>query len=110
MGLDMGADDYITKPFRVRELVSRIKSVLRRYDGQAAGSVEINIGDVRINPKEARVYKNGRSCSLPPWSRLLLILARHEGQRNQGPAPEGSGTWPATLSTTIPCQSTSSGW
>jgi len=81
MGLDMGADDYITKPFRVRELVSRIKSVLRRYDGQAAGSVEINIGDVRINPKEARVYKNGRELLLTALEyRLLLILARNGGQ------------------------------
>src|SRR5690606_21789974 len=41
MGLDMGADDYITKPFRIRELLSRIKSVLRRYNKQTQARAEI---------------------------------------------------------------------
>ena len=39
MGLDMGADDYVTKPFRIRELMSRIKSVLRRYERRDGGSL-----------------------------------------------------------------------
>src|SRR5699024_10066940 len=39
MGLDMGADDYITKPFRIRELISRIKSVMRRYGGKSNRSI-----------------------------------------------------------------------
>src|SRR5690625_4920475 len=48
MGLDMGADDYITKPFRVRELLSRIKSVLRRYHKQVQMNV-ITISTIKIN-------------------------------------------------------------
>src|SRR5690625_3890813 len=51
MGLDMGADDYITKPFRIRELLSRMKSVLRRYQKQAPTRV-IEIKDIRINALE----------------------------------------------------------
>lgn len=49
MGLDMGADDYITKPFRVRELLSRIKSVLRRYQKLSHAGAVIDIDNVRIH-------------------------------------------------------------
>ena len=81
MGLDLGADDYITKPFRVRELLSRIKSVLRRYDRPPAARTEISIGGIRINTQEARVYKHGRELPLTALEyKLLLTLARHEGQ------------------------------
>src|SRR5690625_1458228 len=47
MGLDMGADDYITKPFRIRELMSRIRSVLRRYDPKAQSVITIK--NIQIN-------------------------------------------------------------
>jgi DNA-binding response OmpR family regulator len=87
MGLDLGADDYITKPFRVRELLSRIRSVLRRCGSQAAPKAEITIGPLRINTAEARVYRRGEALPLTALEyRLLLILAQHEGQtltRNQ---------------------------
>ena len=59
MGLDMGADDYITKPFRIRELLSRIKSVLRRYHKQTQTKTMIEIENIRINTLEGKVYKNG---------------------------------------------------
>src|SRR5690625_2473682 len=49
MGLDMGADDYITKPFRIRELLSRIKSVMRRYSNQAVTKKVMTIKDLEIN-------------------------------------------------------------
>jgi DNA-binding response OmpR family regulator len=52
MGLDMGADDYITKPFRIRELVSRIKSVHRRYDRHTQPKNTIAIGNIQINTLE----------------------------------------------------------
>ena len=53
MGLDLGADDYIAKPFRVRELISRISSVLRRYNRQPAEEKEIVMGGLSIDPAEA---------------------------------------------------------
>ncbi|MGB4289760.1 MAG: response regulator transcription factor [Dethiobacteria bacterium] len=81
MGLDLGADDYIAKPFRVRELISRINSVLRRYNRQPCPEKEIIVGDIRINPTEARAYKNNRLIPLTALEyKLLLTLARHKGQ------------------------------
>jgi two-component system, OmpR family, response regulator VicR len=59
MGLDMGADDYISKPFRIRELLSRIKSVLRRYDKQIQTNSVIEIENIKINTLEGKIYKEG---------------------------------------------------
>ncbi|PPA84187.1 DNA-binding response regulator [Brevibacillus laterosporus] len=87
MGLDMGADDYITKPFRVRELLSRIKSVLRRYQKPSHARAIIDIDNVRINTLEGKVHKNGAEIPLTALEyRLLLIFGNHVGQvltRNQ---------------------------
>jgi len=80
MGLDMGADDYITKPFRIRELLSRINSVLRRYQRQFQANV-IEIYNIRINTLEGKVYKNEDEITLTALEyRLLLIFANHLGQ------------------------------
>lgn len=87
MGLDLGADDYITKPFRVRELISRIKSILRRYNLQSAPQNELVFGKLKIIPSEAKVYKNGEDIPLTALEyKLLLTLANCPGQvlsRNQ---------------------------
>ena len=87
MGLDMGADDYITKPFRIRELLSRIKSVLRRYQKQPQARAIIAVDAIRINMLEGKVYKHGDEIPLTALEyRLLLIFANHIGQilsRNQ---------------------------
>ena len=87
MGLDMGADDYITKPFRVRELLSRIKTVLRRYQKQAPNQSIIEIGKIKINTLEGKVYKENEEIYLTALEyRLLLIFTNHIGQvlsRNQ---------------------------
>ncbi len=81
MGLDMGADDYITKPFRVRELSSRLRSVLRRAEKQDEGREELSFADIRIDTKKARVTKNGAEVLLTALEyRLLLALAAHPGQ------------------------------
>lgn len=83
MGLDMGADDYITKPFRIRELLSRIKSVLRRSGGagEEQASALLWLGAVRINTLEAKVYKHEEEIVLTALEyRLLLIFAAHAGQ------------------------------
>lgn len=81
MGLDMGADDYITKPFRVRELLSRIKSVLRRYHKQIQTNIIIDLEAVQINTLEGKVYKEGKEILLTALEyRLLLTFATHIGQ------------------------------
>jgi two-component system, OmpR family, response regulator VicR len=81
MGLDMGADDYITKPFRIRELLSRIKSVLRRYNKQMQTKSIIEIDTIRINTSEGKVYKNHKEVLVTALEyRLLLIFANHIGQ------------------------------
>ena len=80
MGLDMGADDYITKPFRLRELISRIKSVLRRYNKDDSNKI-IEINNLKINTNEAKVYKNGEEVNLTALEyRLLLIFVNNKGQ------------------------------
>lgn len=80
MGLDMGGDDYITKPFRVRELISRIRSVLRRCQ-RIGGKSELTLGPLRINPAQARVWKNGSELFLSALEyRLLLTLVSNEGR------------------------------
>ncbi|NFE79381.1 response regulator transcription factor [Clostridium sporogenes] len=87
MGLDMGADDYIIKPFRIRELISRIKSVLRRYQKGINSKSILELNDIRINTLDAKVYKNDKEIVLTALEyRLLLILANNQGQvlsRNQ---------------------------
>ncbi len=81
MGLDMGADDYITKPFRVRELLSRIRTVLRRYKKQPQPKTTIDIEQIQINTLEGKVYKHGKEVLVTALEyRLLLIFAAHIGQ------------------------------
>ena len=80
MGLDLGADDYITKPFRVRELISRMNSVLRRA-GKKQAETTINYQDLSINTIAVRVFKNNQEVFLTGMEyRLLLILATHRNQ------------------------------
>lgn len=80
MGFDLGADDYITKPFRLKELLVRIKSVLRRYN-RTGGDATVKIKDITINTNEAKVYKNGEEIVLTAMEyRLLLILLNNRGK------------------------------
>ncbi|SDN97580.1 response regulator transcription factor [Alkalicoccus daliensis] len=80
MGLDMGADDYITKPFRIRELLSRIRMVLRRHQKHTPNTV-ITLQHVQINTLEGKVYKHGEEVFVTALEyRLLLIFANHIGQ------------------------------
>ena len=87
MGLELGADDYITKPFRIKELLARIKSVLRRYGKDKNAKNIIDLGCVKINTLDAKIYKNGVEVLLTALEyRLLLTFANNEGQvlsRNQ---------------------------
>lgn len=83
-GLDLGADDYIGKPFRPRELVSRMRSVLRRC-GKAQRVLEL--GDITIDTAGGTVRKNGQEIFLSALEyRLLLVFANNQGKvltRNQ---------------------------
>lgn len=87
MGFDLGADDYISKPFRVNELTARIKSVLRRYNKDSCKSGIIELHGLKINTNEAKIYKNGSEIVLTAMEyRLLLILINNQGRilsRNQ---------------------------
>ncbi|MBS4174192.1 response regulator transcription factor [Bacillus sp. FJAT-49736] len=81
MGLDMGADDYITKPFRIRELISRMKTVLRRYQKQTPAKAWIELNGIQVHTQEGKVFKNGQEILLTALEyRLLLIFANHVGQ------------------------------
>ena len=73
MGLDLGADDYITKPFRLRELLSRIKAILRRSQRGLDNNLKIN--DVVIRVDEVRVFKGATEIFLTSLEyRLLLTM------------------------------------
>lgn len=79
MGFELGADDYITKPFRLKELLVRIKSVFRRYNNDS-GDGKIKVKDLVFNTNEAKVYKNGNEIVLTAMEyRLLLILLNNRG-------------------------------
>lgn len=75
MGLDMGADDYITKPFKAKELVSRIKTVLRRTSGKTNSNL-IQIQNITIDMNQAKVLKNNKDVFLTALEyKILLIFA-----------------------------------
>ena len=79
MGLDIGGDDYMTKPFRVRELISRIKAVLRRRGKNNESKKVLKFGNLSIHTLEARVYKNGEEVLLTSVEyKLLLILIQNK--------------------------------
>lgn len=76
-GLDMGADDYISKPFRPRELVSRVRSVLRRCGSQSV----VTLGPVRVDTDKAVVTKNGKELALSALEyRILLVFLSNRGR------------------------------
>jgi len=87
MGLDIGGDDYITKPFRIRELQSRIRSVLRRTEKKPSENQILHYGNVEVNIAEGKVRRKGEDLFLTALEyRLFLTLINNEGKiitRNQ---------------------------
>ena len=80
IGLEVGADDYITKPFSLRELAARIRSVLRRIEGQENQEEMMQRGELTISEAQCRVWKRGKEIALTPTEfKLLLTLAARPG-------------------------------
>jgi len=80
MGFEFGADDYISKPFRVKELLARIKSVMRRYSKDSSEGI-VKIDNIKININEAKVFKDDEELVLTAMEyRLLLTLINNRGQ------------------------------
>jgi two-component system response regulator RegX3 len=83
VGLEVGADDYVTKPYRIRELVARIRALLRRANGDTTGEVEraatatLRVGDVTLDPEAHRLTVRGQEVAVPlkEFEVLHLLLA-----------------------------------
>ncbi|MDN5696648.1 MAG: response regulator transcription factor [Rubrobacter sp.] len=91
VGLELGADDYITKPFDTKELLARIKAILRRFGrkegASAASSSAMRLGPIELDQEAYTVSRNGESLELTPTEfKILAMLMRRPGQafsRNQ---------------------------
>ena len=82
LGLELGGDDYVTKPFSPRELVSRVKAVLRRSSEEPETSTgTLQLGDVRLDPHEVRVFAGKTELELTATEfRLLQVLMTKPGR------------------------------
>jgi len=85
LALEQGADDYISKPFRIRELLARMKAILRRSGASGDESRQeqslIMVGDNQVNIQSAKVFRNGEEIVLTAMEyKLLLIFIQNRGQ------------------------------
>ncbi len=81
LALEQGADDYISKPFHIRELIARMKAVLRRFHGNKSEIKSHQIGGNRIDIQTGKVYRGGQEVLLTAMEyKLLLVLLKNRGQ------------------------------
>ena len=82
VGLELGADDYVTKPFSTAELVSRLRAILRRREfDRREGSARLDLGSLSIDPAEQSIRLHGEEVHLTPTEfRILMVLARSPGR------------------------------
>ena len=79
LGLEIGADDYVTKPFSIRELIARVKALLRRQRDMAPAVDEVEFGNVWINFKKQEATKGRKTLSLSAREfRILQFFLQHE--------------------------------
>ena len=77
-GLDSGADDYLSKPFSPKELISRIKAVLRRYEGKQGSTLPLTVKNLTLDPSSHIVSIKGQAISLGPTEfKLLQFFMNH---------------------------------
>ena len=80
VGLELGADDYVTKPFNPRELVARVRAVLRRYQKSVRPDLTVTVGKLTIDPTSREAHLGDQVLSLRPKEfDLLLVMAEHRG-------------------------------
>lgn len=80
LALEQGADDYITKPFRIRELLARMKAILRRTNASIENSI-VMVGENQVHIQAGKVYRNQEEINLTAMEyKLLLIFINHAGQ------------------------------
>lgn len=76
IGLEMGADDYVAKPFSAREVVARVRAILRRTNKVAAKAESIKVGNLLIDPERHTIIKNGENLDITPTEfKILELLA-----------------------------------